>query len=139
MFKILKWLFIFGIILAIVIPRLDEPVKKKETVYTAEEKLELKKLRENVEKSKKALKIKKDSFLEVLAKEKKIKDSTWNNDQQLWVLMLNDGKDRSGYADYICLLAKEHGLTHKFMINIYDAQKVLYKQEFDLMGNFYCQ
>jgi hypothetical protein len=62
--------------------------------------------------------------------EPKINEAMWAEaDRSLYVMVEDDGSNRSGYAEYLCLLAGQKGITVK-TINIFDTMKFL------ISGNF---
>jgi hypothetical protein len=54
-----------------------------------------------------------DAALEALKKEPKILDLTLTDAKVLYVSVKDDGTRRDGYAEYVCGVLKEHGVTGK--------------------------
>jgi len=129
-----------------------KPVVSKPVAFTAEERKELEKAKAVMkrqaeeEENKKAYDIaRRDLFKEYIIKERQVLDAYWYSESQLWLTMRNNGRDRSGFADYVCTQSKTWGKDEKlmfendFMINIYDADKLLYKSDYVKMGEFFCK
>jgi len=54
-----------------------------------------------------------NAVIEAVKKEPKVKDATLTDANVLYVAVLNDGTDRSGYAQYICEVVRENKGTAK--------------------------
>jgi len=133
-------------------PRDSKPIASKPVTFTAEEQIELEKAKAAMkrqaeeEENKKAYDIaRRDLFKEYIIKERKVLDAYWHSENQLWLTMRNNGRDRSGFADYVCTKSKTWGKDEKlmfkndFMINVYDADKLLYKGDYVKIGEFFCK
>jgi len=133
-------------------PLAPKPIASKPVTFTDEEKKELEKAKAAMkrqaeeEENKKAYDIaRRDLFKEYIIKERKVLDAYWSRDDRLMLTMRNNGSDRSGFADYVCVKSKTWGKDEKlmfkndFMIYIYDADKLLYKGDYVLMGEFFCK
>lgn len=70
-------------------------------------------------------------------KEKQVKDATWMTDTNLYVGMIDDGTKRDGFAQYLCMAAKEHGVQAD-LIKIVDIAKVVREKKFVEIGSTYC-
>ena len=75
--------------------------------------------------------------LKAIKTEKKVADAFWQNPGLLWVGMKSDGTNRSGYAEYLCLVLSDYDI-HKVDVVIKDYQKLMLKKEFVTMGVAYC-
>ena len=76
----------------------------------------------------------------ILMKEKKIKDVSWGSDKTLRIGVFDDGSDRSGYAEYVCLVLADNGLKeNKTYVKIIDIAKVVQKGEFVTLGETFCK
>lgn len=69
--------------------------------------------------------------------EPKVKDATWMTDSNLYVAVVNDGSDRSGFAQYVCMAAKDHGVQPD-LVKVVDIAKVLNEKKFVELGSTYC-
>ncbi|MEN5181743.1 hypothetical protein ABE501_18430 [Comamonas testosteroni] len=81
-----------------------------------------------------------DSFLSYLKSDKEptIKDATWMGQSNLYVGVLDNGKNRDGFASYVCEAAKEHGASPK-MVKVVDVAKVKATGKFIELGKAYCK
>ena len=81
-----------------------------------------------------------DSFLNYLKsdKEPSIKDAMWMNQNNLYVGVLDNGKNRDGFASYVCEAAKDHSATPK-MVKVIDVAKVKASGKFVELGRAYCK
>ncbi|MDA8484387.1 hypothetical protein NNO07_15030 [Pseudomonas resinovorans] len=70
-------------------------------------------------------------------KEPKVKDATWMSDTNLYVGVVDDGSNRSGFAEYLCLAAANQGVYPE-MIKVVDIAKVVREQRFHELGRSYC-
>ena len=152
--NIIKGVIALGILMALVIPNVTAekgPIKKAPATYTDEERAELDKLKkkqavvDEKEMDRKALDIaRRDLFKDYIVKKKKVLSAYWRNEKQLQISMFNNGHDRSGYADYICVESKTWGKDEKLMfkndftIYIYDAVQ-LSRDNFVHMGEYTCR
>lgn len=66
-----------------------------------------------------------------------IKDATWMTDSNLYVAVINDGSSRRGFAEYVCQVAKEHGVQPD-LVKVVDIAKVLNEKKFVELGSTYC-
>jgi len=71
-------------------------------------------------------------------KEPTIKDAVWIKDDILYVGVINDGTDRSGLADYVCMVAKERGAPAS-VVKVIDIVKVVRTGKFPELGKSYCK
>jgi len=69
--------------------------------------------------------------------EPKIKDATWMTDSNLYVAVVSDGTDRSGFAEYLCQAAKDHGVQPD-LIKVVDIAKIVAEKKFVELGSTYC-
>ncbi|MFE1574436.1 hypothetical protein ACFIQG_22010, partial [Comamonas odontotermitis] len=81
-----------------------------------------------------------DSFLSYLKSDKEptIKDATWMGQSNLYVGVLDNGKNRDGFASYVCEAAKEHSASPK-MVKVVDVAKVKSTGKFVELGKAYCK
>lgn len=80
------------------------------------------------------------NIIPILMKEKKIKDVSWGSDKTLRVGVFDNGMDRSGYAEYVCLVLADNGLKeNKTYVKIIDIIKVAQKGEFITLGEKFCK
>ncbi|MCR9123019.1 MAG: hypothetical protein NXH91_12180 [Phyllobacteriaceae bacterium] len=50
-----------------------------------------------------------ETALTLANEEAKVRDALWSQDISFWIAVDDDGTDRSGYAQYICLLLSQAG------------------------------
>lgn len=67
-----------------------------------------------------------------------IKDASWSTDTNLYVGVVDDGSDRTGLAEYVCLTAKERGAPAE-MVKVIDVVKVVREGKFEELGKSYCR
>ena len=80
------------------------------------------------------------SILPILMQEKKIKDVSWGSNKTLRIGVLDTGKDRSGFAGYVCLILAENGLSeNETYVKIIDIRKVINSGEFVKLGEAFCK
>ncbi|PKM14093.1 MAG: hypothetical protein CVV15_00305 [Gammaproteobacteria bacterium HGW-Gammaproteobacteria-5] len=79
-------------------------------------------------------------FVEYLKsdEEPKVKDATWMTDDNLYVGVIDDGSNRRGFAEYLCMVAPDHGAAPA-MIKIVDIVKVVNENKFHELGKAYCR
>lgn len=73
---------------------------------------------------------------QLIAEEPKIKDATWLTPKSLYVGVIDDGTDRSGYASYICIDAKPIGAT---LVKVIDIVKLKRTGKFVELGRSHCK
>ncbi len=78
------------------------------------------------------------AYLTKSGKEPKVKDATWATDRNLYVGIMDDGSRRDGYADYLCLVAGDHGVRPD-LIKVIDIVKVVRTGKFVELGKAYCR
>lgn len=82
------------------------------------------------------------STLELLGEEPKVVEAIWPNgmDGSLWVSMRDDGSNRDGFADYICLLLGDAGTPEgtRVIIHIRDATSMA-REEMKEIGSSQCK
>ena len=72
-------------------------------------------------------------------KEQKVKSFNWTDENKTLNLgLVDDGSNRKGYAEYICLTARDYNITHNFKINIVNYSKMVKKGEVDIIGTYDC-
>lgn len=73
--------------------------------------------------------------------EPKVKDAVWMSEKNLYLGVLNDGSDRSGYAQYACaVLIDDFGINKKgLMVKIVDIAEVAKNGKFKEIGKSYCE
>lgn len=49
--------------------------------------------------------------LELVRAEKQVVEAIWTQDISLWVSVIDDGNDRSPFAEYVCVLLRDAGRT----------------------------
>ncbi len=139
--SIVKFTLMSAIIAAIVIPSLRDKNRNQVSTpivtYTEEERIELDELKNIQKKKEKISESKRNKYLSVVRKERKIMDVVWTKDTQLWASVLNDGQNRNGYADYLCVLSKEYNFKYTFTILLFDAQKAT-REEYVQLGRHRC-
>ena len=92
------------------------------------------------EKLKKSLQPKKDKLISLVKKEKKVFGPTWESENFLTFGMLNDGTQRDGFAQYICILKNDAGLKgHRIFIKIYDAASMMNGGKAIVIGESVCK
>jgi hypothetical protein len=69
--------------------------------------------------------------------EKQVKDAVWMNQQNLYIGVITNGSDRSGFAQYICAAAADHQIKPK-MVKVVDVVKVQRTGKFEELGRAYC-
>lgn len=70
--------------------------------------------------------------------EPKVKDATWMTDRNLYVGVIDDSTRRDGFADYICMVAADHGFKPE-MVKVIDVVKVVQTGKFTELGKAYCR
>lgn len=77
------------------------------------------------------------TYLVKSGKEPKVKDATWATDRNLYVGVIDDKTRRDGYADYICSVADDHGVTPK-LVKVIDIVKLVRTGKFVELGRSRC-
>ncbi|MEJ1360056.1 MAG: hypothetical protein RPU42_13295 [Candidatus Sedimenticola sp. (ex Thyasira tokunagai)] len=77
--------------------------------------------------------------LNAVESEEKVEDAAWSDPQfpSLSVSIWNDGSNRNGYAEYLCQVLAEHGMTGG-VVHIYDHAASL-QEDYVEIGNAWCQ
>ena len=87
-------------------------------------------------KAKEALKSK---VKNILIKEPKIKDVLWSSDNILQIGIFDDGTNRNGYAEYICLVLNENGFENqRTMVQLIDIVKLTQTGQYTELGKTFC-
>ncbi len=74
------------------------------------------------------------------AKEPKIKDALWSSDRVLAVGVFDDGSNRDGYAQYLCMILYDYELKgERIYIKVIDFSKVVQKKGFIKLGEAFCE
>lgn len=72
-------------------------------------------------------------------KEKITKDAIWNGDKFFYVGVWDDGSNRNGYAEYVCLVAYDYGLKGEHIyVKVVDYAKVVKQEGFEKLGEAFC-
>lgn len=84
--------------------------------------------------------IDRQSFADEIIKDSVVKDVTVNPSGNIYVGLINNGQDRTGYAMYVCEVAREFsdGEPDVFIVKVIDIMKVIKKQGFHSMGMTKC-
>lgn len=70
--------------------------------------------------------------------EPKVKDALWTSDNVFKVSVKDDGTNRDGYAQYVCLVLSDNGFTGKgVLVRVVDHNKLL-KGEWVNLGTAKC-
>ncbi|QLG90725.1 hypothetical protein HZF02_01615 [Pseudomonas yamanorum] len=77
------------------------------------------------------------TYLVKSGEEPKVKDATWATDSNLYVGVIDDTTRRDGFADYICSVAVDHGLSPD-LIKIIDIVKLVRTGKFVEIGKSNC-
>ena len=63
----------------------------------------------------------------------------WTMDSVFKVGVLDDGSDRSGYAEYVCMALYDHGLGgNNILVRVIDAPALIDRGEFINLGTAHC-
>jgi hypothetical protein len=95
-------------------------------------------------KAKEELKLKahkeaKAKVITILMKEPKVRDALWTDENVLKVGVFDDGTNRKGYAEYVCLVINENGFKNqRTMIQIIDIAKLVQTGEWVKLGETFC-
>lgn len=72
--------------------------------------------------------------------EKKVKDAVWTTPDMLNIGVLNDGSNRSGFAEYCCLVLNDYGFYNKgVLIKIVDIGEMYRSGAWNVLGEYRCQ
>jgi hypothetical protein len=76
----------------------------------------------------------------LVATEVKIKDAVWASSGTLLVALHDDGTSRDGYANYLCNILYEEGLTGKMVIvKVIDIDILVSKNKWVPLGRAFCE
>lgn len=78
------------------------------------------------------------TYLVKSGKEPKVKDATWMGRNNLYIGVIDDRTPRDGFADYICSVAADRGLTPD-LVKIVDIVKVVRTGKFVELGKSRCR
>jgi len=78
-----------------------------------------------------------DSAIKALQQEQKIKD-VHRKGSTLYIGVIDNGNDRSGYAQYVCQVLAEHNVQHGITVNIMDIVKLSQQNQWDKIGSHRC-
>lgn len=78
----------------------------------------------------------KDHFL---TKEKTAKDALWTSDSTFKVGVIDDGSPRDGYAEYVCIVIAEHGISGPILVRVIDIVRLTRKKEWVNLGTATCR
>lgn len=78
------------------------------------------------------------TYLVKSGSEPKVKDATWATDRNLYVGVIDDKTRRDGFAEYICSVAGDHGVTPE-LVKVIDIMKLVKTGKFVELGKTYCQ
>lgn len=78
--------------------------------------------------------------LEEIKAEQNVVEAMWSRPSILWVSMRDDGSRRDGYADYLCMVLRDHGKPDKdrIRIRIWDAYAMA-REELKDIGSSWCE
>jgi hypothetical protein len=79
--------------------------------------------------------------LRFLSKEEKpiSKDAFWSAQGEFKVGVIDNGKSRDRYAQYVCEVLYEYGFKGaKIRVQIMDIEKIVYSNKWIRLGNAYC-
>jgi len=84
--------------------------------------------------------IDRQAFADEIIKDEAVKDVTVTATGNIYVGLINNGQDRTGYAMYVCEVAREFsdGKPDVFIVKVIDIMKVIKKQGFHSMGMTKC-
>ncbi len=72
-------------------------------------------------------------------KEKTTKDALWTTEDIFKVGVFDDGSNRNGYAEYVCLILLQHGFKGKnIWVHVIDISKLLQNKEWVKLGDTFC-
>ena len=72
--------------------------------------------------------------------EPKVKDAVWTADDIFKVGVLDDGTDRSGYAQYVCEVLSERGFKgEKVWVQVIDIAKLVRTNKWEKLGDARCE
>jgi len=77
------------------------------------------------------------TYLVKSGKEPKVKDATWLTDSSLYVGVFDDGSRQDGFADYICSVAGDHGVSPE-LVKVIDIVKLVRTGKFVGIGKSTC-
>ncbi len=119
------------------------------TVANKQTETKQKEIKKDDPKIEKEIDSKKGKLLEDVRREKKViaatwVPDTWGNTIKLSVAVMGDRTSRDGFAQYLCLMANEAGLTDKkynldVIIEITDARKSINSGDFTPIGKAFCK
>ncbi|MCK5541678.1 MAG: hypothetical protein KAI40_03225 [Desulfobacterales bacterium] len=67
-------------------------------------------------------------------------DAIWTADNIFKVGVFNDGSNRDGYAEYVCMVLKDYGFKGKnIYIQIIDIRKLNLNKKWVKLGETWCQ
>lgn len=67
------------------------------------------------------------------------KDATWTADSIFKVGVIDDGTDRRGYAEYVCLTLYDYGFKgEKIWVQVIDIDKLTRNKEWEKLGEAHC-
>jgi len=73
-------------------------------------------------------------------KEPKVKDAIWTSDHIFKVGVLDDGSRRDGYADYVCQVLYDYGLSGKGVwVQVIDISKLSRAGKWVKLGEAHCK
>ncbi|KTB75772.1 hypothetical protein AO072_05425 [Pseudomonas syringae ICMP 13102] len=78
------------------------------------------------------------TYLVKSGREPKVKDATWMTDSNLYVGVFDDRSRRDGFADYICSVAGDHGVSPE-LVKIIDIVKLVRTGKFVEIGKSVCK
>lgn len=68
------------------------------------------------------------------------KDAIWTSSTTFKVGVLDDGSRRDGYAQYVCMVAYEHGLKgHRVWVQVIDIVKLANQGDWEVLGESRCE
>lgn len=72
--------------------------------------------------------------------EEKVMDATWTSTRVLKVGVINDGTRRDGYAQYVCNIVDDGGLSgFEISVKVIDIQKLANQGQWETLGKATCQ
>lgn len=81
-----------------------------------------------------------EKALELTRAEAKVRDAMWSQDLSYWISVDDDGSDRSGFAEYFCMVLNDAGRPagETVIVSIWDHAAIL-KSDLRKLGSATCQ
>lgn len=81
-----------------------------------------------------------DGFLRAMGEEPKVKDSLVTDTGALYIGVMDDGTNRNGYAEYVCMVANDFAQPPERdrLVKIIDIAAVARNEGFKELGRHWC-